>query len=83
MEKLKERIVRDYKIWLSVIIGSLCLVGALYAPLMSKFLLTEQVVEWDQINWILLATGIIFLWGRIVAVSRALSNAVSNRLNKE
>ena len=69
--------ILKYKTILSVIIGSVLIIGGAYAPLLSSFLITEEKHHFDYTNGILICLGIIFLWGRIKVFANILTNKIT------
>jgi len=68
-----------FKITISVLLGLTCLLSGLYAPVLSALLLTEREVRFENLNYILIALGIVFLWGRIKALARAIQSKLTTK----
>ena len=77
-----EKFVIKYKVLLSVFFGTFFLVAANYAPALSLFLLTDKEISYTMNNFIFLALGIIFLWGRIVSLANVITQSIKNKFNK-
>mgnify|MGYP000108787904 FL=1 len=74
--------LKNYKIVLSVVVATICLIAGLYGPVISKMLLTDKTIAFDATNYILIGIGLIFLWGRIRALAIAAQTGISNLLKK-
>lgn len=71
--------IDKYKSALALVLGTLCLIIALYAPAKSALLLTDKELDWKASNWIFLGLGIIFLWGEIVTLARTFQDLMRKR----
>ena len=71
--------IEKYKVGLSVILGTACLLIGLYAPALSLLLLTEEKIELSLLNYFFVGLGIVFLWGRIVSVAKAINTVITNK----
>ena len=71
--------IEKYKSGLALILGTACLIIALYAPAQSALLLTDDDISWKTSNWIFLALGIIFLWGEIVTLAKTFQNVIRKK----
>lgn len=71
--------IEKYKSILAIILGTICLAIALYAPAKSALLLTEADIPWKTSNWIFLGLGLIFLWGEIVTLAKTFQDVLRNK----
>lgn len=74
-----EEFIRKYKVGLSIILGTACLFIGLYSPALSLLLLTDKTIELTIMNYFFVALGIVFLWGKIVAVAKAINNIIAKK----
>jgi len=71
--------VEKYKKGLAIVLGTICLFVALYAPGRSALMLTEEEIPWHLSNWIFLGLGIVFLWGEIVSLAKTFQGFFSKK----
>ena len=74
--------INKYKNYLLQILGTICLIAGLYAPLLSSFLLSKETHDFTNTNFVFIGLGIVFLWGTIVNVAKSLTNMISNKIKK-
>jgi len=72
-----------YKKILAIIVGAVCLVLALFLPAKHVLGLTEKTDVWSNVNWIFLSLSILFLWGRIVVLTRVVQSLIIKVISKK
>lgn len=83
MTQLKKSF-KDYKnTYVGVLLtlfGSLALASGLYAPMLSKFLISEDVHVFDTTNFILITFGLLCLIGGIRSLTLSIKDFYKNKL---
>lgn len=75
--------IEEYKRGLALLLGTLCLIIALFLPAKFALGLTDKTDVWTNLNWIFLALGIIFMWAEIAVIAKAVQNGASNFISKK
>tara|TARA_Y100000385_G_scaffold243373_1_gene260835 strand:- start:3481 stop:3738 length:258 start_codon:yes stop_codon:yes gene_type:complete len=72
-----------YKKILAVVVGVICLILALFLPAKYVLGITDKTDVWSNINWIFLCLAILFLWGRIIVLAKAIQALITKIISKK
>ena len=75
--------MEKYKKILAIIVGTVCLVLALFLPAKHVLGLTDKADVWSNVNWIFLCLAILFLWGRIIVFVKAIQALIIKIISKK
>lgn len=72
--------IEKYKVGISAIFGTLFLISGSWGMILNAFYLTEKKADYT-LSAILIALGLIFLWGRLKALANIVQKVVQNKIS--